>query len=222
MSYEQGALIEPLAVAVHAVGRTTSTVKPGSCVAILGAGPIGLFVAAAAFAQGARRCVMFDINEQRLSFAKNDYLSDKNVEIIQLPVKNPDDGSSCLEWAQEIVESKLVRDTVQAETIDAVFECTGVETSVGLSMFLVCRGGIVMLIGMGTSQCMMPIDLISTREIDVLGNFRYSGVHKKAIEMVSQGQISTIGLVTHKFTLRDAVAAYELSEKHIKIQIGDF
>lgn len=217
MSYEQGALIEPLAVAVHAVGRT-STVKAGSCVAVIGAGPIGLLVAAAAYAQGATKCMLFDINSSRLNFAKT-YLP--GIETIELPLKAKAEES--LAWAQQYVEKNLAR---FAETIDAVFECTGIESSVGLSMYLVRRGGVVMLIGMGTSQCMMPIDLISTREIDVLGNFRYSHVHPKAIEMISQGKIPTDGLVSHKFSLKDTLIAFGTVKKGgegvIKVQIGDF
>ncbi|KAG2213110.1 hypothetical protein INT47_011259 [Mucor saturninus] len=217
MSYEQGALIEPLAVAVHAVGRT-NTVKVGSCVAVIGAGPIGLLVAAAAYAQGATQCVLFDINSNRLSFATS-YLP--TIKTVLLPLKPPTETS--LAWAQAYVEKHLGD---YAEKIDAVFECTGIESSVGLSMYLARRGGVVMLIGMGTSQCMMPIDLISTREIDVLGNFRYSHVHPKAIAMISEGKIPTKGLVSHKFALKDTLAAFETVKKGgegvIKVQIGDF
>lgn len=224
MTYEQGALIEPLAVAVHAIRRTTQVVKSGSCVAVIGAGPIGLLVAAAAFAQGATRCVIFDINPSRLAFAMT-YLP--AIETIELPKRLNDDVLTCLEWAKQLVENTLFKSkTLKPETIDCVYECTGVEASIGLAMHLVRRGGIVMLIGMGTSQCMMPIDLISTREIDVLGNFRYSHAHQKAIDMVSQGKISTGGLVSHRFALKDTLDAFQLvkrgDEGVIKVQIGSF
>ncbi|GAA5813812.1 hypothetical protein MFLAVUS_007299 [Mucor flavus] len=219
MTYEQGALIEPLAVAVHSVCRTR-TVKKGSCVAIIGAGPIGLLVAATAYAEGASKCILFDINESRLDFSKT-YLP--QIETITLPKKGCE--SSILEWAQDHVQNTL-KGRIEPETIDAVFECTGVETSVGLSMYLVRRGGVVMLIGLGTSQCLMPIDLISTREIDVLGNFRYSNVHQQAITMVSENKIPTHGLVSHKFPLNQTLSAFELLKKGgenvIKVQIGDF
>lgn len=217
MSYEQGALIEPLAVAVHAVGRTTS-VKAGSCVAVIGAGPIGLLVAAAAYAQGATQCVLFDININRLNFAKT-YLP--SIKTIELPLKPKTEAS--LAWAQDYVHTHL---TEYEDKVDAVFECTGIESSIGLSMYLSRRGGTVMLIGLGTSQCMMPIDLISTREIDVLGNFRYSHVHPQAIAMISEGKIPTEGLVSHKFSLKETLLAFETVKKGgegvIKVQIGDF
>ncbi|KAG2229597.1 hypothetical protein INT48_007021 [Thamnidium elegans] len=219
MTYEQGALVEPLAVAVHSVGRTR-TVKKGSCVAIIGAGPIGLLVAATVYAQGASKCILFDINESRLDFSKT-YLP--RIETVMLPKKSCE--SSILEWAQDHVQNTLIG-CIEPETIDAVFECTGVETSVGLSMYLVRRGGVVMLIGLGSSQCLMPIDLISTREIDVLGNFRYSNVHRQAITMISENKIPTDGLVSHKFSLDQTLSAFELLKKGgenvIKVQIGDF
>lgn len=212
MTYEQGALIEPLAVAVHAVKRTP--VDENSSVVIIGAGPIGLLVAAVARAKGAS-CLVMDINQKRLDFAQV-YLPSIKTELLPLPPK-----TDALSWAEK--QSALLQ--LNVDTIDVVFECTGVETSIGLAMHIVRRGGVVMLIGMGTVQCVMPIDLISTREIDVKGNFRYANVHPEAIALVSEGKISTEGLVSHRFPLEKAAIAFEQAKQSsdvIKIQIGSF
>lgn len=212
MTYEQGALIEPLAVAVHAVKRTP--VDANSSVVIIGAGPIGLLVAAVARAKGAS-CLVMDINQKRLDFARV-YLPSIKTELLPLPPK-----TDALAWS----EQQAVLLQLSADTIDAVFECTGAETSISLAMHIVRRGGVVMLIGMGTVQCVLPIDLISTREIDVKGNFRYANVHPEAIALVSDGQIPTEGLVSHRFPLEEAVIAFEQAKQSsdvIKIQIGSF
>lgn len=216
MTYEQGALIEPLAVAVHAVKRTP-VVEPGSSsssIIVIGAGPIGLLVAAVACAQGASNCLVMDIDQTRLDFAKQ-YLPSIETELLPTP-STADDA---LAWA----EQQAVLLQLSADTIDVVFECTGAETSICLAMHTVRRGGVVMLIGMGTVQCVMPIDLISTREIDVRGNFRYAQAHQEAIALVANGRVSTEGLVTHRFPLDQAVEAFEQAKQSshvIKIHIN--
>lgn len=67
MSLEEGALIEPTAVAVH-ISRQAN-IKPGDNVVIFGAGPVGLLCCAVAKAYGAKKVVTVDINEERLQFA---------------------------------------------------------------------------------------------------------------------------------------------------------
>lgn len=67
MSMEEGALIEPTAVAVHITRQ--AAVKPGDSVVIFGAGPVGLLCCAVAKAYGATKIVTVDINEERLKFA---------------------------------------------------------------------------------------------------------------------------------------------------------
>lgn len=69
MSLEDGALIEPLAVGVHAVAKL-GKFQSGQSVVVFGAGPVGLLSMAVAKALGARRVVAVDINKERLEFAK--------------------------------------------------------------------------------------------------------------------------------------------------------
>ncbi|KAF7732738.1 hypothetical protein EC973_000009 [Apophysomyces ossiformis] len=213
MSFEEGALMEPLSVAVHSVDRTP--VREGSRVLVLGSGPIGLLVAATAFAKGAKECFLLDINPSRLTFAKT-YLP--QVQTIQLPIAE-EVQDDMLDWAQlQVTQLKL-----DLAMIDVAFECTGVNACIALAMYAVRRGGVVMLIGLGKGRTVMPTDLITTREIDVRGNFRYANAYKKSIELVHQKKISLQGLVSHRFRLEDAVDAYETARTGgsgvLKIQI---
>ncbi|KAL0137196.1 GroES-like protein [Mucor lusitanicus] len=207
MTFEQGALIEPVAVAVHAVKRTP--VEAGSSVIVIGAGPVGLLVAAVACAQGASHCLVMDIDQARLDFAQQ-YLPGIKTELLPVPPT-----TDALAWA----EQQAVLLQLSADSIDVVFECTGAETSICLAMHTVRRGGVVMLIGMGTVQCVMPIDLVLTREIDVKGNFRYAQAHHEAIALVANGRVSTKGLVTHRFALEQAAEAFEQAKHAIKVHI---
>ncbi|KAK4513211.1 uncharacterized protein ATC70_013006 [Mucor velutinosus] len=214
MTYEQGALIEPLTVAVHVVKRTP-VVELGSSSSIIaiGAGPIGLFVAAVAHARGVSDCLVMDIDQTRLDFAQQ-YLPGIKTELLPMPMHLLQ-----VAWA----EQQAVLLQLSADAIDVVFECTGAETSICLAMHTVRRGGVVMLIGMGMVQCVMPIDLISTREIDDRGNFRYAQAHEEAIALAAHGYVSMEELVTHRFSLSQTVDAFEQAQQSshvIKIHIA--
>jgi D-xylulose reductase len=69
VSLEDGAMMEPLSVAVHSVS-TLGKLKSGQNVVVFGAGPVGLLIMAVAKALGAKKIVAVDINEERLKFAK--------------------------------------------------------------------------------------------------------------------------------------------------------
>lgn len=69
VSLEDGAMMEPLSVAVHSTS-TLGKLKTGQSVVVFGAGPVGLLIMAVAKALGARRVIAVDINPDRLAFAK--------------------------------------------------------------------------------------------------------------------------------------------------------
>ncbi|CDS03901.1 hypothetical protein LRAMOSA06856 [Lichtheimia ramosa] len=225
MSYQDGALIEPLAVAVHAVSIRTQ-VRPGSTVAVIGAGPVGLLTAATAYATGAGSCIIMDIDASRLSFASK-YLP--GIETLQLPIKPREED--LLDWsmaqASSIIQSTSLANKKEEDQVDIVYECTGVESCISLSVFLARRGGKVMLIGMGNKGCtLMPTDILTTREVDIFGNFRYANSYPKAIELVEKKKIKLDGLVTHQFPLENALEAFKHAQAApkgtIKVEIGDF
>jgi threonine dehydrogenase-like Zn-dependent dehydrogenase len=220
MTYQDGALIEPLAVAVHSVSRTPVT--QGSNALVFGAGPIGLLVAATVYAKGANQVTIFDINEHRLAFAK-EYLP--QIQTVQLPLP-PKDTPDLLAWSQELIEKMVQSGTFDRELIDVCYECTGVDTCIQMAMFSARRGGVVMLIGLGKGSALLPTEVMSVREVDVRGNFRYCHAYPEAIQLVSQGKVPLNGLVTHQFKLADTLEAFETVMKGgagvVKVQIGDF
>ncbi|GAB5591177.1 hypothetical protein Unana1_06077 [Umbelopsis nana] len=220
MSYQDGALIEPLAVAVHSVNRTP--IEQGSHALVFGAGPIGLLVAATVYAKGAKQVTIFDINEHRLEFAK-EYLP--QIKTVQLPLPSKD-TPDLLNWSQELIENLVQDQTIDRELIDVCFECTGQESCIQMSMFSARRGGVVMLIGLGKGRAVLPTEVMSVREVDVRGNFRYAHAYPEAIELVSQDKVPIKGLVTHQFKLEDTLEAFETVMQGgagvVKVQIGDF
>jgi L-iditol 2-dehydrogenase len=77
------------------------------------------------------------------------------------------------------------------EGYDVVFECTGAESAIQMSIFCATTGGKVMLIGMGTRAAYMPLSTAALREVDILGSFRYADTYPEALALLSSSSPSS-------------------------------
>jgi L-iditol 2-dehydrogenase len=206
MSYEDGALLEPLAVALAGVER--AGVKLGDPVLICGAGPIGLVTLECCRAAGCSPLVITDVDEGRLKFAKDFVPSVKTYKVKM--------GASAEESAEEIVAAMGVRPSI-------AMECTGVESSIANAIWSVRFGGKVFVIGVGKNEIKVPFMRLSTQEIDLQYQYRYANQWPKAIRLVKSGVIDLKKLVTHRFGIEDAIRAFETAADPktgaIKVQI---
>lgn len=212
MSFEDGALLEPLSVALAGVDR--AGLRLGHAVVICGAGPIGLVTLLCARAAGAEPILITDIDQGRLDFAAR-LVEGKPGSLRKLLVTR---GKS---------EEELGRDMVQALgglEPDVALECTGVESSVGAAIHAVRFGGSVFVIGVGKNEMKFPFMRLSTREVDLKFQYRYSNTWPKAIRLVDSGVLADVRkLVTHRFGLEQAIEAFNVSADMksgaIKVQI---
>jgi L-iditol 2-dehydrogenase len=188
MTYEEGALLEPLSVGIYACRR--AGVQPGKSVLIMGAGPVGLLCLLAAQAAGATRIFALDLKEDRLAKARGLGAADA------FAADDPD------------IQEKL-RDATNGEGVDLVLECSGAPPAVRQSVDLVRRGGTVVWVGMGPESFEFPTLTVGMKELDVKGLFRYAHTWPTAIELVSSGRINVKPLITHRFLLTDVVQAFE-------------
>lgn len=129
MSYAEGALLEPLAVAIHAV-RKANAKKGASCL-IIGAGAVGLLCAAVAKSSGYSNIVMADIVQNRLDFALGNGFADKVLKLSSRRAKDIEQG---LAFAKE--DAMDLRKRNGNKTFSRVFECTGVEACVRMSIYV--------------------------------------------------------------------------------------
>lgn len=195
MSYEDGALLEPLSVSLAAVQRASP--RLGDPVLICGAGPIGLITMLCCTAAGACPLVITDISESRLAFAK---------EICPRVVTHKVQmGLSAEDASRRIVESFGGVEPALA------MECTGVESSIAAAIWAAKFGGKVFIIGVGKNEISIPFMRASVREVDVQLQYRYSNTWPRAIRLLQSGVIDLSRLVTHRFPLEDAVKAFETS-----------
>lgn len=194
MSYETGAMLEPLSVALAGMHR--AQVRLGDPVLVCGAGPIGLITMLCCAAAGACPLVITDIAESRLAFAK---------ELCPRVVTHKVEKASAEDSATAIVKS--FGGIEPAVTM----ECTGVESSIASAIWATKFGGKVFIIGVGKNEINIPFMRASVREVDIQLQYRYSNTWPRAIRLVESGVIDLSKLVTHRFQLEDAVKAFETS-----------
>ncbi|KXN92131.1 Sorbitol dehydrogenase [Leucoagaricus sp. SymC.cos] len=224
-SFEKAALAEPLSVLVHASRRAALT--KGQSVLVLGTGAIGILACALAKAMGASLIAAIDINEARLDFAKRSGFAQQ--VLCFPPADRPSTQDEQLRRAKENA-TKALTAFGKEDGFDVVFECSGAESSIQMSVHAAMTGGKVMLIGMGTRNVMMPMSAAALREVDIRGSFRYANTYPEALSLLSSSELENVEqLVTHRFGLRDTKKAFETLERGtdeagrlvIKIMVGD-
>ncbi|KAI9640916.1 hypothetical protein NHQ30_010757 [Ciborinia camelliae] len=194
VSLELGAILEPLSVAIH--GTRRAALPKGKTVLVFGAGAVGLLVAAMCKVTGAKNIVIADIQPDRLDFALQNNFADAKLLV---PMKRPQSIEDKLAFAKEVAE--LVKEASGEGEVDAVFECTGVESCLQASIYVsemvfwkeietnlrqsTKPGGKIMLIGMGTPIQTLPISAAALREVDLVGVFRYANTYTDAIQLVA-------------------------------------
>ena len=150
ISYDAGALAEPLGVIIHAARRASLSETPNADVLVFGAGAVGLMACLMARAQGAKRVVCVDVNEERLQFAKaQGFVGITFNSATQGPPRQPvkADATPAEVTAATMVRAKETAERiVQAagmkvgEEFDVVFECTGAEPCIQTAIYVSLPG----------------------------------------------------------------------------------
>jgi L-iditol 2-dehydrogenase len=189
VSTKEGALVEPLAVGLHAAAQ--GNVKLGDKVVILGAGCIGLVTLLACKAFGATDVIVVDVIEKRLECAK------KLGASYVINAKN----ENVLEKIAELTGGKGV---------DKVIETAGSEFTIKQTAYMVKRGGTIILVGLA-SKDIVEFDFmqIMTKEIEIKSVFRYRNLYPAAIGAIADGKIDVKGIITHEFDFEDSKKAFD-------------
>lgn len=205
ISWEEAAVIEPLAVAIHAINR--SDLRTGQSVLVIGAGAVGLLCASVARVAGASRVTIVDIEQSRLNFATGKVQGVEAVadDSVLIPMKAKE-GEAKEDFATRTA-GMVLNLSPEKEQFDVVFECTGVESCVNTGIHAVRSRGKVVLVGMGAPMQSLHIGAAAVREVDLLGLWRYSHTFEPAIDLVRSGRVNLKSMVTHQYSLENAAAA---------------
>ncbi|XP_032870885.1 sorbitol dehydrogenase-like isoform X2 [Amblyraja radiata] len=202
VSFEEGALVEPLSVAIHTCRRGGVTI--GSKVFILGAGTIGLVNLLVCKAMGASQILICDLSQNRLKKAKQ-----MGANFTIAVEKNTS--------AKDL--SQKVKEALGGAMPDISIECTGAELCIQAGIHATKSGGVLVLVGLGKPFANIPILEAGIREIDIRGVFRYCNTWPVAIDMLASKRIDVKSLVTHRFPLEEALKAFETTKEGVGIKI---
>ena len=219
VTFEQGALVEPLAVSLHALNRSQTAGSgagvplAGSSALVLGAGAMGMLSAAALSVAGVSNIVVADIDAPRLKIAKNMAGGRFKLKTFLIP-KKPAPASTEEGFANAESLAKEVGVIAGLDSgFDRVFECTGVPPCVQLGIYAAAAGGKLVLVGMGNPTQTLPLGAAALREVDIIGVFRYANCYPPAIAMFASGQLDGVAeaLCTHRVKLEDGEKAFRLA-----------
>lgn len=179
-----GAMMEPWAVALHAVKRAGSV--SGQRVLVTGGGPIGLLTAMAARAYGATPVVVSDL----------------------MPARRKAATELAADWALD-PEARDLPDQVRELTglgFDVILEASGARSALRQAFDLVRPGGAIVQIGtLGTEDIPLPANQVMVREIRFLGSFRYGPVFEEAIRLVASQRVNLQPLISQVMPLQRVV-----------------
>ncbi len=187
LGFDEGALIEPMAIGLHAC--TKAGIKPGDTALVLGCGTIGLVTAICALSAGCSRVIITDIKAEKLELAKKYGIMTVHAE-----------SESVLETVKEVTDGWGV---------DVIFEATGNEKVIADIFTPLCPGGPVILIGMPVDPA--PIDVVAAqiKEACIKPIFRYAHMYPRAVALAGSGKVDLKPLVTDRFSFSDSIKAFE-------------
>lgn len=190
INFIEGALLEPLGVAIHSINL--AKIKPADSVAILGAGPIGLLILQVAKIVGAEPIFVSDRFDWRLKLA---------AEFGGIPINC--DGEDVI---------KRIMDETRGRGVDVAIESARGEESNNQAVEIVRNGGKVVLVGIPEDDKLLIRHSTARRKgLTILMSRRMKHTYPKAINLVKNGRVNLMKLVTHRFPLSRIVDAFNLN-----------
>jgi L-iditol 2-dehydrogenase len=204
VSLDQAALVEPTAVAVHALSRAREDLA-GKRVLVLGAGAIGNLTAQAARALGASAVMITDISNYKLEQAR--------ACGIELTVNT----------AQEDLGQAILRHFGPSRA-DLILECVGVQDTITQAIENARKGTTIVVVGVFGTRPVVDLGLVQDRELSLVGTLMYQKRdYERAIELAAGGKLHLDELITHRFAFEaypEAYAAIEASGgRYMKVMI---
>ena len=188
MSFDEGAMIEPLAVAVHAVRKFGD--MQGMRVAVLGAGPIGILVAQAAKGMGAESVLITDVSDVRLEKAK-----ECGVDF-------------CVNTKSVNFGAALV-DAFGPDKADVIYDCAGNDITMGQAIQYARKGSTIILVAVFAGLAKVDLAVLNDHELDLNTTMMYRNEdYLEAIELVRAEKVHLKPLISKHFAFCDYTEAY--------------
>jgi len=189
MSFDEGAMVEPLAVGVHAV-RRAGDVK-GLRIIVLGAGPIGNILAQVAKGMGAEKVMITDVSDWRLSKAK-----ECGVDIC-VNTANTDLGDAIAEH-------------FGPDKADIIFDCAGNDITMGQAIKYARKGSTIVLVAVFDDMAKINLAVANDHELCINSSMMYRNEdYITALELFAENKLILAPLITKQFQFKEYKQAYD-------------
>ena len=196
MDFRTAALLEPLSIAVHGIGRAGAIA--GKTALITGAGPIGQLIGLVARHYGAAHLAVSDIRQDALDLAAS-------------------------LWADQPLRADQPTAVSEAagEGFDVVIEASGAPAALETAYEHCKAGGIIVQLGVQGGPIELPVNLVMQKELTVRGSFRFAHVFAAALDLLARRQLNIAPLISGCYDFPDLVAGFEaaLQPQTIKVVI---
>jgi L-iditol 2-dehydrogenase len=195
ISYEQAAMVEPVAVALHAVNLTTVSLNDTAVVG--GSGMIALFVIQLLRLAGCSKIIAFDLDSDRLDLA------------LQL-------GASHTFLADDPYLIREIKEMTHGRGADIGFEVVGISPVFNNLVSSVRKGGQITLVGNVSPEVTLPLQQVVTRQLKIQGSCAICGEYEPALDLISRGKVKVDPLISAVVPLEEGVGWFQRLYNHEK------
>jgi len=175
LPFEHAALVEPFAIALHAIRRASPGLN--DVVVVIGAGMIGLALVQALSHTGCGKLIVVDVAPDRLARASK-------LGATETIDSGKDDPS------------KSIQDLTRGRGADLAFEAVGITPTVDLTLRCLCKGGSAVLVGNVAPQIEFPLQVAVTRELTLHGSCASRGDYPACLDMLARGALQASPLIS--------------------------
>jgi L-iditol 2-dehydrogenase len=182
VSFTQAALVEPAAVALHAIN--VSNFRTEDVVVVLGAGMVGMFVVQLLKIKGCRNVIAVDLEDHRLQLAKK-----LGADVIFKPT-----DPQLISTIHSLTENRGA---------DLAIEVVGINDTINLAIDLVRKGATITLVGNLSPQVQLPLQKIVTRQLTLKGSAAINGEYPVILELIAQNKLDVTAILSAEAPLSE-------------------
>jgi L-iditol 2-dehydrogenase len=188
VSFEQAAMVEPVSIAVHAVGLAPFTL--GVTAVVVGAGTIGLLIIQVLRAAGCKQIIAVDIDDGKFDLARKF------------------GAAQCWDPREGDLVQRL-RSLTNGRGADLAFDAVGLRSTVEQAAGLLRKGGALILVGNLSPKAEFPLQSVVTREIALFGSCASSGEYPLCLDLIQQGKVDVDSLISAAPPLKEGAEWFQ-------------